>query len=836
MVLAALGTIRAETEGFVPITERPSRFNTSDGQPAFNVYEGKKTLGNTQAGDGARFCGRGFVQLTGRHNYARYSEEIGVDLLAEPELANAPEIAAAILALFLLACAKPMRAALAAGNYQRARRLVNGGSHGLEQFRDVFMRASRTAPAALGVARHAGRATRGASASAKPASTRRPLTARKDPIDLRDRPYLPPPISLLPEFPSAQDVATKLPRYSKARLILDQGQEGACTGFGLACVVNHLRWRRLGYPARMDSVSPRMLYSLARRYDEYAGEDYDGSSCRGALKGWFRHGVCLEEDWPYNEHAAPRSYGYAQRATENTLGVYYRVDLTSVTDLQSAIQQVGAVYVSAYTHDGWDRVPNRKTSPKSHSHLPVVPFDGRPSKDGGHAFALVGFNANGFVVQNSWGRGFGAGGFAVLSYADWFANGMDAWVCALGVPKVVGGVVGRTSGRRGGAAGLDRSRWWDEAKAYEHSIVSGNDGRVQRYLTEDESSRALMHQVAVMPDRWFRANAPKSKKRLVIYAHGGLNAEEDALARARALGPFFTGNDCYPLFWVWKSGLLESIGDMYADRSRNQPALVGGIGGWLAEQTDAFVEKTLGRGFARPVWSEMKENAELACNERRSGDLLSAALAKVADTWGDDFELHLVGHSAGSILLGHLLTPLEARGLTSRIASIELYAPACTVHFANRHYASRSDLMKRLHLAVLSDANERDDNVVGVYRKSLLYLVSNALEADPRTPILGLAKVGDTQFNEWDGSSATTIALKAWRDAALASKLSARTREVSHEKIVLGVESTPAGVPKAVTAKPSHGGFDNDTEMVTATLERITGAGLKLKVEDLRGF
>jgi hypothetical protein len=78
------------------------------------------------------------------------------------------------------------------------------------------------------------------------------------------------------------------------------------------------------------------------------------------------------------------------------------------------------------------------------------------------------------------------------------------------------------------------------------------------------------------------------------------------------------------------------------------------------------VEKTIGRPLARPIWSEMKENAELTCETGRGGDLLVTALAKLAGTWGDAFELHLVGHSAGAILLGNLLTLLGARGAWRR--------------------------------------------------------------------------------------------------------------------------------------------------------------------------
>lgn len=56
-----------------------------------------KALGNTQPGDGVRFCGRGYVQLTGRRNYALAGEKLGVDLVSNPELARDPEIAAKVM-------------------------------------------------------------------------------------------------------------------------------------------------------------------------------------------------------------------------------------------------------------------------------------------------------------------------------------------------------------------------------------------------------------------------------------------------------------------------------------------------------------------------------------------------------------------------------------------------------------------------------------------------------------------------------------------------------------------------------------------------------------------
>lgn len=142
MVLMALATIRAETENFLPISEGQSRFNTSpDGQP-FDLYDRRTDLGNSQPGDGAKYCGRGFIQLTGKANYQQHGQAIGVgnQLLNNPELANQPEIAAALLASFLKNKERQIKEALVAGDLRGARRLVNGGSHGVERFEDCWRR------------------------------------------------------------------------------------------------------------------------------------------------------------------------------------------------------------------------------------------------------------------------------------------------------------------------------------------------------------------------------------------------------------------------------------------------------------------------------------------------------------------------------------------------------------------------------------------------------------------------------------------------------------------------------------------------------------------------
>ncbi|MEO1465794.1 MAG: peptidoglycan-binding protein, partial [Cyanobacteria bacterium J06633_1] len=147
MILMALSTIRAESASFAPISEFQSRYNTTPGKHAFNRYDFRADLGNSEVGDGAKYKGRGFIQLTGKANYHTYSKRLGMGdceasrrhrLLNNPDLANDASIAADILAYFLKDKEYLIRQDLADGNLRAARRRVNGGSHGLQQFTTAF--------------------------------------------------------------------------------------------------------------------------------------------------------------------------------------------------------------------------------------------------------------------------------------------------------------------------------------------------------------------------------------------------------------------------------------------------------------------------------------------------------------------------------------------------------------------------------------------------------------------------------------------------------------------------------------------------------------------------
>lgn len=94
-------------------------------------YEGRKDLGNTIAGDGKKFLGRGFVQITGRRNYTDWGRRLGLDLLKEPTLAEKPEVAVRILVEGMMLGTftgrkLPDYVHLYKSDFFNARRVVNG--------------------------------------------------------------------------------------------------------------------------------------------------------------------------------------------------------------------------------------------------------------------------------------------------------------------------------------------------------------------------------------------------------------------------------------------------------------------------------------------------------------------------------------------------------------------------------------------------------------------------------------------------------------------------------------------------------------------------------------
>jgi putative chitinase len=104
---------------------------------ANKAYGGR--MGNTEPGDGWKYRGRGFIQLTGKANYAEFTKDTKIDILSNPDLAARPDVALEVAAWYY---AKKIDKKFDPNNTAAIRKAVNGGTNGLataEKWKTYFM-------------------------------------------------------------------------------------------------------------------------------------------------------------------------------------------------------------------------------------------------------------------------------------------------------------------------------------------------------------------------------------------------------------------------------------------------------------------------------------------------------------------------------------------------------------------------------------------------------------------------------------------------------------------------------------------------------------------------
>jgi hypothetical protein len=569
-----------------------------------------------------------------------------------------------------------------------------------------------------------------------------------DSVDFRDRPYRP-AVAFAPKSRLPAPPATHRPR-------LNQHDTSACTGFALATVVHVLTSRRDA--AAADPVSPFMLYGMARRYDDLAGEAPDGgSSLRGALKGWFKHGVCRQSLWPKLDEPGPSANAdWWDDGVRRPLGAYYRVDARSVVDMQVALNETGVLLASALAHDGWYDGYTRKGGKKSaRNGIWTIPYPWKAGPDDGHAFALVGYDEDGFIVQNSWGDGWGTHGLAILTYEDWIKHGYDCWVAQLGVVTRQheaqaaghGRLSGAISGARFGASG---SSLLDLHALSPYVVNTGHNGELspsgEFHTTYQDLEELANHLLPARRTEW--NIAPGAPIDVAIYVHGGLVDEQGAGESAQEWVKLFTDARVFPIYFIWESDLLSILNDRVQNELKNRGDVP--TGGLISTLDDAWSDRVEGivRVVGRSVWQDMKDKGRLITYNtagRGGGMQLMELLAPQKDT----IRLHLVGHSAGAIVHAYLADWLVTQGWS--IASASFIAPAATVDLFGSRLQSHlvSGKIGRYAQFHLQDALERSEGgamrlLLG-YRRSLLYLISNALEEEAHVPVLGMEKFFDKE-------------------------------------------------------------------------------------------
>jgi hypothetical protein len=302
-----------------------------------------------------------------------------------------------------------------------------------------------------------------------------------------------------------------------------------------------------------------------------------------------------------------------------------------------------------------------------------------------------------------------------------------------------------------------------------------------------------------LPRALAAAQAAQQPLRVVVYAHGGLNDEHDGLSVAAKHVHWWVRNGVYPIYFAWETGLISSLINVIKAQLLKSRAVEGQRD--IFDFTDAQIEAVARKFEARRIWSDMKHIGELAAGPTGGSRLVAAKLAAFCNANAGKVEVHAIGHSAGSNFHSYFLPVLLDQGLPA-VKTLQFLAPAITVSDFFDTLMRRVRNIGELTMFTMKDSFERDDTTA-VYRKSLLYLIHEALETEEEAPVLGLEK-------------------SILDDIRLTRLFGVGGRVTNRTDTVVWSPSSEDDLA-AASKSERHGGFDDDPFTMNSVMRRVLG-------------
>ena len=273
---------------------------------------------------------------------------------------------------------------------------------------------------------------------------------------------------------------------------------------------------------------------------------------------------------------------------------------------------------------------------------------------------------------------------------------------------------------------------------------------------------------------------------VVFWAHGGIVSESAGLRIAGQQVPWWLDNGCYPIHFVWETGFSETLLSIASLIRAMQP--------------------TGGRGA--PWWS-VKVSAQVASRPGGGAYEVARRLVRFCAEHPGRIAVHAAGHSAGAIFHSHFVPAVVRLGGADgpQFGTLQLLAPALRIDdFSSTLLPLVGAGIDSLVVYTMTDDAERADSCFRVYRRSLLYLVSELFEDPTDSPLLGME-----------------VAIRASRELLAAFGLDPVEQRAAE---VIWSPTGPDAPPGRRSMAVNHGGFDNDADTMTSVAARVLGGAV----------
>jgi hypothetical protein len=317
-----------------------------------------------------------------------------------------------------------------------------------------------------------------------------------------------------------------------------------------------------------------------------------------------------------------------------------------------------------------------------------------------------------------------------------------------------------------------------------------NDGDVEALVT---------HHVAEARKAWKLADGDVMD--VAIYAHGGLVSERAAAETAAKWIPALYENHIFPIFLMWETDLLSTLANRFKDVLAAERPTAGGwdrVGRWWNERLEKLLAVP-----GSTVWGEMKQNGEAISADAQSGGRKLYAACQKSPFLKDPkkVRLHLIGHSAGAIAHSHIVDVLGKAGWD--FETVSFMAPAVRVDVFQRCVipAIANGTVKRYHQYHLGDEIENKDptcRAIGLYGRSLLYLVSQSFEKGQVTPILGMQKYYEPIFS---GASHMSASVSPGPDSMSTTHGGFDDDDRTMQSVIASIKAGAVGAKKSATGR-----------------------------------